>query len=68
MQTALMSKTNRKKRIERQCSMYGVCMYVCLYVWANDCTVCMCVHASEYYIKIYQFVVVVVDWFYLFNG
>ncbi len=46
MQTALMSKTNRKNRIERQCSMYGVCMYVCLYVWADGCTVCMCVHVS----------------------
>ncbi len=59
MQTAIMSrrsysvnscnktsKTNRKKRIERHVQYYGVCMYVCLYVWEDGCTVCMCVHVS----------------------
>ncbi len=40
------SKTNGKKRIETVCSTYGVCMYVCLHVWEDGCTVCMCVHVS----------------------
>ncbi len=55
MQTAIMSrrsysvnssnKTSKRpteRIIERQCSMYGVCMYV----WVDGCTVCMCVHVS----------------------
>ncbi len=28
------------------CSIYGVCMYVCLYLWEDGCTVCMSLHVS----------------------